>query len=246
MSLINILSVALCPVLAIIIATRLKGKLNSRDSSILYVSFFIAMICVIPALIIKNTAGELGYTEKNITSLFGKIGFATFSAFIDELNKYIVIIAFAYRKKEYDEPLAGILVTIMIVLGFLTVDNFWHIIQGDKFSDTWRMLSSIPVGIAVAIIMGFYSGLSKYGLDSDDLSSFGLRLRGLIAATFFHAFYMFFLFMEEYKSLTLVITFGIILLLFQVGSNLLRALRLHKRLSYSRKKRVNKTPDLDF
>lgn len=232
--------------LAILVAVRYKNKLNSRDASILYISFFIAMICVIPALVIKNTAAELGYLERNVSTLFGKIGFASFSAFVDELNKYIVIIAFAYRKKEYDEPLAGILVTIMISLGFLTIDNAWHIIQGDKFSDTWRMLSSIPIGIAVAIIMGFYSGLSKYGLDSDDLSSFGLRVRGLLAATFFHAFYNFFLFMEEYKSLTMVIVIGLLLLAFQIGSNLLRAVRLHKRLAYSRKKRTRSSSSQEF
>jgi RsiW-degrading membrane proteinase PrsW (M82 family) len=245
-SLINTISVLLCPLLAILVAARFKNKLNSRDGSILYISFFIAMVCVIPALVIKNTAAELGYAERNVSTLFGKIGFASFTAFVDELNKYIVIIAFAYRKKEYDEPLAGILVTIMIALGFLTIDNAWHIMQGDKFSDTWRMITVIPVGIAIAIIMGFYSGLSKYGLDSDDLSSFGLRLRGLLAATFFHAFYNFFLFMEEYKSLTTVIIIGLILLTFQVGSNLFRAIRLHKRLAYSRKKRTRSSSSSDF
>lgn len=246
MSLINIVSIVACPAIAIFVANRYKSKLNSRESTILVASFFIAMLCVIPALVIKNTAGELGYAERNMRTLFSKIGYSAFSAFVDEFNKYIVIISFAYRKKEYDEPMAGILVTIMIAMGFLTIDNAWHVFQADKYSDTWRMLTSIPVGICVAIIMGYYSGLSKYGLDSDDLSSFGLRLRGLLAATFFHGFYHFFLFMEDYKSLTTVIVIGVILLLFQVGSNLLRASRLHKRLSYSRKKRSRSNSSLEF
>jgi len=244
-SFINILSVVIPSLIAIFIAVKFRKKLNSYDSTVLVVSFFIAMLCVVPALVIKNTAAELGFDE-HISSLFGKMGYSTFTAFVDELNKYIVIIAYAYRRKEFDEPLAGILVALMISMGFITIDNVWHTIEGDKYSDTWRMLTSIPVSLGFAVIMGFYSGLSKYGLDSDDLSSFGLRIRGLLTATFFHAFYNFFLFMEEYKSLLTLIVIAIILLLVQVGANLLRGMRLHKRLAYSRKKRSKSSSSLDF
>ncbi len=201
------------------------------------VSFMISLLTVVPALVIKHTAAELGLDE-SIRSLFGRIGYSAFTSFIDELNKYIVIIAYAYRRREYDEPLAGILISLVIGLGFVTVDNAWHIIDGDKYSDTWRVITSIPLSMAVGVLMGFYTGLSKYGLDSDDLSSFGLRIRGLITATFFHGFYNFFLFMEEYKTLMTLIVLGGLILLVQMGLILFRARRLHLRLMYSRTRRA--------
>jgi len=212
--------------------------MNSRDSTIMVVCFLISLVTVIPALVIKYTAAELGFDEQNISSLFGKIGFSVFTAFIDELNKYIVIIAYAYRRREFDEPQAGIMVTMLIALGFVTGDNAWHIIQADKYSDTWRILSSIPMSLLVGVLMGFYSGMSKYGFDSDDLSSFGLRIRGLVTATLFHGFYNFFLFMEEYKSLMTLIVIGVLIVLFQVGLCVFRARRLHSRLVYSRMRRT--------
>ncbi len=223
--------------LAIFLVVNFRTKLNSRDSTILVVCFFISLVTVIPALVIKYTAAELGFDE-NIISLFGRIGFSVFTAFIDELNKYIVIIAYAYRRREFDEPQAGIFVTMLIALGFVTGDNAWHIIQADKFSDTWRILTSIPMALVVGILMGFYSGMSKYGLDSDDLSSFGLRIRGLVTAALFHGFYNFFLFMEEYRSLMVLIVIGILIALFQVGLCVFRARRLHSRLVYSRMRRT--------
>ena len=167
-----------------------------------------------------------------------RIGFSVFTAFIDELNKYIVIIAYAYRRREFDEPQAGIFVTMLIALGFVTGDNAWHIIQADKYADTWRILSSIPMSMLVGVLMGFYSGMSKYGLDSDDLSSFGLRIRGLVTATLFHGFYNFFLFMEEYNSLMTLIVIGALIVLLQVGLCIFRARRLHSRLVYSRMRRT--------
>lgn len=239
MSIINFISLLAGPAIATLLAVKFREKLNSKDATILIVSFLIGLICVVPSLVIKHTAAELGFDD-TVRSLFGKIGFGTFTAFVDEFNKYIVIIAFAYRKKEFDEPLAGILVAIMINMGFITADNAWHamdIDSDDRYTHTWRMLTAIPLNMAFAIMVGFYSGLSKYGMDSDDLSSFSLRIRGLVTATFFHGFYNFFLFMEEYQSLTVLITIGIILLLIQIGLNLMRAFRLHTRLMYSRKKR---------
>jgi len=244
-NILNIISVLLGPAIAYFVVSKFRTKLNSRDSSILTVCFFIAMVTVIPSLIIKYAATELGFTDRTY-SLFGKIGYAIFSAFVDEINKYIIIIAYAYRKREFDEPVAGILVCVMIGLGFSTVENLWHIVDDDKFSGTWRMLTAIPMSILVAIILGYYSGLSKYGLDADDLSSFGLRVRGLLTAVFFHAFYNFFLFMEEYKSLTTLIVIAIAIVILQVSVNLLRAGRLHTRLKYSRRKRSGSEEEAVF
>jgi len=244
-NLLNIISVLLGPAIAIYIATSFRSKLNSRDSGILMKCFFLSMITVIPALIIKYAASELGFTERAY-SLFGKIGFSVFNAFVDELNKYIIIIAYAYRKREFDEPLAGILVCVMIGLGFSTFENIWHILDNDKFAGTWRMITVIPMSILVAVILGYYSGLSKYGLDSDDLSSFGLRLRGLLTAIFFHAFYNFFLFMEEYRSLLILIIVAIAIVVGQVAVNLFRADRLHTRLKYSRRKRSGTSEEAVF
>lgn len=236
MSLINTLSLVLGPAIAVYISLAGRKKLNSRDSTILVRSFFLGMLTVIPALVIKFTAAQLGFDE-NVYSLFSRIGYSVFTAFNDEFNKYIVIIAYAYRRREFDEPLAGIMVAIMIGLGFVTAENAWHIREADDYANTWRVISSIPVSMAVASLMGYYSGLSKYGLDADDLSSFGLRIRGLITAVFFHGFYNFFLFMEEYDSLTTLIVIGILVLVLQLGLNLFRAYRLHSRLVYSRSKR---------
>ena len=245
MNILNVISVLLGPAIAFFVISKFRTKLNSRDSGILMVCFFMAMVTVIPALVIKYAATELGLTEKTY-SLFGKIGYSVFSAFVDEINKYIIIIAYAYRKREFDEPVAGILVCIMIGLGFTTVENIWHIIDDDKFSGTWRMLTAIPMTIIVAIVLGYYSGLSKYGLDADDLSSFGLRVRGLLTAVFFHGFYNFFLFMEEYKSLTTLIVIAILIVTLQVSVNLLRAGRLHTRLKYSRRKRSGTSEEAIF
>jgi RsiW-degrading membrane proteinase PrsW (M82 family) len=248
----NALSIFLPLLLAVLIASRFRTKLNSRDSGILMVSFLMAMLTVIPAIMIRKTAEELGYkletsysTANNV--LFVNMGIAFFTAFIDELNKYIVIVAYAYRRKEFDEPLAGILVAVMIALGFTLSQNIFYILrEDDNYLGTWRMLSSIPFSMCFAVVLGFNAGMSKYGLDSDDLSSFGLRMKGLFLAILYHAFYDFFQFVEDFQPVSFLVTIVIIVLLGQVGLSLFRARRLHVRLMYSRSRRNKQASDNPF
>lgn len=249
----NAVSVLLPLLLAIFIAGKFRTKLNSRDSTILVVSFLIAITTVIPAHMIKFTAGQLGFRQESgeysVVSnvLFANMAYAFFASFVDELNKYIVIVAYSYRRKEFDEPLAGILVAVMIALGFSFSENLLHIYLDDQhFSGTWRMLTNTPASLCFAVILGFNSGMSKYGLDTDDLSSMGLRLKGLFLATLYHAFYFFILFLSDYKSVMNFMVIVLVILLVQVGLALFRARRLHVRLMYSRSRRAKQSFENPF
>jgi RsiW-degrading membrane proteinase PrsW (M82 family) len=251
----NIFSVIIPVLLAILIVSRFRSKLNSRDSTILIVSFLIATITVIPSLMIKFSAKSLGFElHTGVASgagniLFQNLGYVLFSGFIDELNKYIVIAAYAYRRKEFDEPMAGILAAVMIALGFSLSENVWYIFSENKLffgANAWRMLVSIPASLCFAVIMGFNAGMSKYGLDSDDLSSMGLRMKGLFLATLYHAAFFFFLTVEEYAPIMPFIVVLTLLLLFQVGLALFRAKKLHVRLMYSRSRRAKQSYDNPF
>jgi len=227
------------PFLLALICIRLfRKKLNSKSGTVMFMTYLISVIVVIPAIVIKSTAAEFGINYQ-VTTLFGKIGFGMFTAFVDEFNKYIVIIAFLYKKKEFDEPLAGIILCLFIGLGFATGDNIiHHFLPEDIYSGTWRMPMGVIFSIPVAISMGFYTGMSKYGMDTDDVNSLIYRWRGLIMATFWHGFYNFFLFMEEYATLSPLIGIGAILLLGHMVAIIFKSLKLHSRLITSRRKRT--------
>lgn len=234
----NSVAIALSLSVALLVLLNGIGSLNNRNYSLLLMCFLLGGVCVIPANIVKFTAYEMGLADIS-NSFFGKIGFSAFDAFIDEFNKYIVIIAFAYKKKEFDEPLAGIVITLMIAMGFVTAENLGHMLaENDKFSDTWRVVTLVPVSILFAIMMGFNAGLSRYGLDTDDINSFLLRIRGLFIATLFHTFYKFNLFLEDYQSMIwLIVVVSVIALIISfmfIG----KAQRLHKRLISSRKRKA--------
>jgi len=231
-------SIGLAFLLAIVAIRLFRKKLNSRNGTVMFKTYLISILVVIPAVVIKSTAGEFGINQE-VTTLFGKIGYATFTAFVDEFNKYIVIIAFLYRKKEFDEPLSGMILTTMIGLGFITGDNLIHaFLPEDSYADTWRMYTGIAVSIPIAMSMGFYTGMSKYGMDTDDVNSLLFRWRGLIIATFWHGFYNFFLFMEEYSTITPLIIIGLLLLLAHLVNIVFKSLKLHSRLMTSRRKRT--------
>jgi RsiW-degrading membrane proteinase PrsW (M82 family) len=238
MNLVNLLALIIPVFLGWIFIRRFKARLNSHDPKVMVNSFILAIIPVIPAMVIKYTASEFRFDENTLDTLFGKIGYGLFLGVLFELLKYMVIVAYSFRQREFDEPLAGILITLMIGLGFTFGENAWYILSGSEFySGTWRLLISIPAALACATTMGFYAGLSKYGFDTDDVGSFGLRMRGLGTAILFQSFYNFFLNMKEYKDLVGLIVIGTIAISGLLTWNIFRARRLHTRLIYSRKRR---------
>jgi hypothetical protein len=57
-------------------------------------------------------------------------------------------------------------------------------------------------------------------------------------ATFWHGFYNFFLFMEDYRDLLFLIILGVLFLIGHLVSIVFKALKLHSRLITSRRKRT--------
>jgi RsiW-degrading membrane proteinase PrsW (M82 family) len=83
----------------------------------------------------------------------------------------------------------------MISLGFATIENLMYVygFQGEEIQvAVMRMFTAIPGHAAFGVIMGYYVGLAKF----DSVNQRMLLFKGLLAATFAHAIYDYFLFID--------------------------------------------------
>ena len=73
---------------------------------------------------------------------------------------------FILKKKEFDEPMDGIVYATCISLGFATAENLLYVYHefGDESLSTAliRSLTAIPLHASCGIIMGFYFGLHVF------------------------------------------------------------------------------------
>jgi RsiW-degrading membrane proteinase PrsW (M82 family) len=221
-----LLALAVAPGLAIAFFIYEKDKLDKEPLHLLAKTFFLGVLSVLLAIILQETGKFLyGFFStltqwnpvKDFTTTFS---FALFVAFTEEWSKYLFLILFAYRKKEFNEPFDGITYGVMIAMGFATLENIFYVADGGFEVAIMRMFTAVPAHATFAVAMGYFVGLAKFK-HQHAISIY--KLTGLLGATLLHASYDFFFFVENYPIMALG---GILSLLVGIGLSI-RAMRLH-------------------
>src|SRR5215510_11095664 len=98
---------------------------------VLGVTFMLGALATVPALVL-NLAGQslfhdfFGRTQlSHILVLFFVVGP------VEELLKFLVVYFYAYRRKEFDEPLDGLIFSATAALGFAAIENVIYLARND-------------------------------------------------------------------------------------------------------------------
>ena len=227
------LALAIAPGLAISLYIYRKDSYDKEPKKYLLVSFLLGMLSVVPAIFIQLIAGLVfGGISGNSSVLFN-----VFFAFIivgcsEEGSKFAMVRWYAYPKKVFDEPFDGIIYSVMVAMGFATIENIGYVQRHGMGTAIMRMFLSVPAHAAFGIIMGYYIGLAKFNKEK----SVFYFIKGLVLAIFFHGAFDFFLFLQdnikvrEYVSQGLLFMGAVASWYFAVRLSL-RSIRLHRELS---------------
>jgi RsiW-degrading membrane proteinase PrsW (M82 family)/ribosomal protein S18 acetylase RimI-like enzyme len=184
-----LLSLAIAPGLAICIYIFYRDNHDKEPALNLLLSFFWGMLTIIPALVLELAAD--GLTDLSITGII--INAFVFVALIEEFSKYLALRLYAFRRRSFDEPLDGIIYSVMVAMGFATVENVFYAIEFGMSTAMLRMFTAVPAHATFGILMGYYVGKAKF----DFVKRKTLLIKGVLAATIAHGFYDAFLFMNE-------------------------------------------------
>jgi protease PrsW len=228
-----LLALSIAPGLAIILYIYRKDSYDKEPKKHLLVAFILGMLSVIPAFLLER-AGGLLFGDMGPSS---SISFFAFTAFIivacsEEASKYAMVKLYAYPKKFFDEPFDGIIYSVMVAMGFATVENIMYVQQHGFGTAIMRMFLSVPAHAAFGIVMGYYIGLAKFNKEK----SIAYLLFGFGLAVLFHGAFDFFLFLQESVYVKQFVGEGL-LFLGAVGSYYfalrlsLRSVKLHRELS---------------
>jgi RsiW-degrading membrane proteinase PrsW (M82 family)/GNAT superfamily N-acetyltransferase len=153
-------------------------------------------------------------------------------AFSEEFSKFLMLRFYAYRKKSFDEPFDGIVYSVMVSMGFATIENIGYVYNYGIGTGILRMFLSVPAHASFAVLMGFHVGMAKFN-PATRQEHF---VKGLLLAVFFHGTYDCFLFLSENHMLTRYISGGVLVLGALVSYFIairlsLRAIRQHQQSS---------------
>jgi protease PrsW len=188
-----LLSLAIAPGIAICLYIFFKDQYNKEPRRHLIVSFFLGVFSAFIALGLQLLLTPLHKTlmPENIFSI------AIFAYFVvaltEEWSKYIMVRYYAFPKKEFDEPYDGIVYSVMVGMGFATIENIMYVTQHGYATAFVRMFLSVPAHGTFAVLMGYSIGKAWINYDRRIM----YMMLGLFWAVFFHGTFDFFLFLRE-------------------------------------------------
>jgi RsiW-degrading membrane proteinase PrsW (M82 family) len=191
MSIIIILLITLLPSIVIGVYVYQKDKYEKEPLKLIIYSLLFGCLAIIPSLILETVGGFL---ENINLFLYTLIGVAS----VEEGVKFFFLKKYLYPNKEFNEPFDGIIYSVMISLGFATIENLTYVFLYSETSESLyvaftRMFSAVPLHASCGVIMGYYVGKAKFQKEKSIL----FLILGLTGAITLHTFYDYFLFLGE-------------------------------------------------
>lgn len=228
----SLLALAVAPGGAIVFYIYWKDRYDREPLKYLAISFFLGMLCIIPAIFIQLKLQPVirNYFPHYTIAYYSLFAFMV--ALSEELCKYIMLRFYAYPHKSFDEPFDGITYSVMIGMGFATVENVEYVLNYGFATGVIRMFLSVPAHATFAVLMGYYIGLAKF----DKKHALRNMIRGLVLAVFFHGAFDFFLFLQDSPQVTRYVSNGLLIsgaLVSYVIAIIMsmRSIRLHHEIS---------------
>ncbi len=122
---------------------------------------------------------------------------AILTALSEEIVKFLALILVIFPWSFFDEPLDGIVYSVIIAMGFATTENILYGLEYGLGTTILRAFTAVPAHLVFAIILGYYAGLAKFNLRRRNQ----LLLLGLALAVAAHSLYDILIFQKIYEGL---------------------------------------------
>jgi RsiW-degrading membrane proteinase PrsW (M82 family) len=155
-------SLAIAPVIALIIYLYQKDRHNIEPMNLLIYLFFSGSLSAIPVYFVEKLLFFFNIFHGFASSLYTAFVIA---GGVEEYFKRLIVIKLAYDNKSYDEKLDGIVYCGFSALGFAAVENIIYVLGGmndSLYMSITRGIFSVPAHMLFGITMGYYLSLSKF------------------------------------------------------------------------------------
>ncbi len=163
---ISIFSMALIPVLLLIIYINRKDKMSPEPVGQLIRAFLLGLLSAPLSFAVSVPSEILGLYSHDVVTVADAISISFFGAAIPEEAAKLFILWLVLRKNKYfDEKMDGIVYAVCVSMGFAAFENITYLFNSaDTFLQvgTMRAFTAIPGHFCFGIAMGYYYSLAKF------------------------------------------------------------------------------------
>lgn len=186
---------AIIPTILIIFYVNLKDR-HKEPIKTLLILFLLGSLSSVGVLIVSYILGLVFpflNLDTNNLNLF-QLAIKTFIqiALVEEFFKWLIVYKYGYRNKEFDETYDIIIYSVVVSLGFATLENILYVLQDNNFNTAlYRAVTSVPGHVAFGIFMGYFLCISKiYKIKNNKKETKNL-IKAIIVPTLLHGIYDF-------------------------------------------------------
>jgi RsiW-degrading membrane proteinase PrsW (M82 family) len=190
MDLLPLLAISSAPGACVILYIYLKDKHEREPVGLLFKSFLLGIAAVVVTLLISFPLEMFVPTDEQdlIQQAFHAF---LLVGLVEEFSKFLFVRGVLYNDDHFNEPFDGIVYSVMVSMGFATLENILYVSQGGLTVAVLRMFTAVPAHATFAVLMGYFIGRAKFEHGRGYLS-----LVGLLSATLFHGAYDYFWFIS--------------------------------------------------
>jgi RsiW-degrading membrane proteinase PrsW (M82 family) len=135
-----------------------KDVYEPEPLSLIAKMFFLGMVSTVLALVLEILTGEF---------ITGILFFALAVPIIEESVKFFMVHQYAYKNREFDEPMDGIVYATATALGFATLENVIYIFGQSSLSSLmvtgiFRAILTVPAHALFSVFWGYGLGIAKF------------------------------------------------------------------------------------
>lgn len=190
---------AIIPGLAISYYIYWQDKYEREKRLPLALTFLVGMVITVPSLQLEAYADSIGIQESQNTWMTLFVAFFIV-ALNEELAKFLALLIYPFRRSFFNEPFDGIVYSVMIGMGFATLENVLYAFKYSWEITVLRAFTAVPAHAVFAIIMGYYAGRAKYDYPNRNQ----LLLKGFALAVAVHGVYDFLILQQAAEWLILM------------------------------------------
>ncbi len=134
---------------------------NPEPRGVLWRTAGLGVLSIIPVLIVVSIYG--GFLERVSAPVLQGTLVAFFNAAVpEEFFKLLVVLLYAAKLRDFDEPMDGVVYGVAASLGFATVENILYVSHGGWSVAIARGLTSVPAHALCGAIMGLHVGRARF------------------------------------------------------------------------------------
>ncbi len=207
---IELILLSICPILACILWIYIKDKYEKEPIFTLLKFYILGIVVSILAILVEDMLVRISLFEGWLYNLYTSFVVA---GMVEEGIKGLILIPVLLKEKDFNEKLDGIIYSILLVLGFATVENILYIVFED-ISQAYQIgivrgLVSIPGHIMFAITMGYYTSKAKFC--NNKVKRREYLFLAILLPILLHGLFDFILMLDERWSIILFIVYVVFL-----------------------------------